>query len=82
MRRAKDLSQESFAWKAGINRSYMAKIEIGATWAGLEIICKLADAPETEPAEITTAAAQRACGEGGEEVGFGICRMQARKIPQ
>jgi transcriptional regulator with XRE-family HTH domain len=52
LRRAKGLSQESLAWEAGINRSYMAKIETGGTWAGLEIICKLADALGTEPAEL------------------------------
>lgn len=59
MRRANGLSQESLAWEAGINRSYMAKIETGATWAGLEIICKLADALETEPAELLRAPARR-----------------------
>jgi ribosome-binding protein aMBF1 (putative translation factor) len=52
MRRAKGFSPESLAWEAGSNRSYMAKIETGATWVGLEIICKLAEATEIEPAEL------------------------------
>jgi transcriptional regulator with XRE-family HTH domain len=52
LRRAKGFSQESLAWEAGINRSYMAKVETGNTWVGLEIICKLAEALEVEPAEL------------------------------
>jgi transcriptional regulator with XRE-family HTH domain len=52
VRRDKGFSQESLAWEAGVNRSYMAKIETGKTWVGLEIICKLADVLEIEPAEL------------------------------
>jgi transcriptional regulator with XRE-family HTH domain len=52
LRRAKGLSQEGLAWEAGVNRSYMAKIETGATWVGLEIIVKLAAVLEVEPAEL------------------------------
>jgi transcriptional regulator with XRE-family HTH domain len=51
-RRAKGFSQEGLAWEAGVNRSYMAKIETGKTWVGLEIICKLADVLEIEPADL------------------------------
>jgi transcriptional regulator with XRE-family HTH domain len=51
-RRAKGFSQEGLAWEAGVNRSYMAKVETGKTWVGLEIICRLADALEVEPAEL------------------------------
>lgn len=60
MRRAKGFSQESLAWEAGVNRSYMAKIETGKTWVGLEIICKLAGALEIEPAELLRAPSRRA----------------------
>jgi transcriptional regulator with XRE-family HTH domain len=52
LRLAKGLSQEGLAWEAGVNRSYMAKIETGATWVGLEIIVKLAAVLEVEPAEL------------------------------
>jgi DNA-binding XRE family transcriptional regulator len=52
VRRGRGFSQESLAWEAGINRSYMAKIETGKTWVGLEIICKLAKVLEIEPAEL------------------------------
>jgi transcriptional regulator with XRE-family HTH domain len=51
-RRERGFSQESLAWEAGVNRSYMAKIETGKTWVGLEIVCKLAGALEIEPAEL------------------------------
>jgi transcriptional regulator with XRE-family HTH domain len=58
-RRAKGLSQESLAWESGVNRSYMAKIETGKTWVGLEIICKLADVLEIEPADLLRAPPRR-----------------------
>jgi DNA-binding XRE family transcriptional regulator len=51
-RREWGFSQDSLAWEAGVNRSYMAKIETGKTWVCLEIVCKLADALEIEPAEL------------------------------
>ena len=51
-RRERGFSQESLAWEAGVNRSYMAKFETGKTWVGLEIVCKIADALEIEPAEL------------------------------
>ena len=59
MRRAKGFSQESLAWEAGVNRSYMAKVETGKTWVGLEIICRLAAALEVEPAELLRAPPRR-----------------------
>jgi hypothetical protein len=37
----------------------MAKIETGKTWAGLEIICKLAEVLETEPAKTLRAPPRR-----------------------
>jgi transcriptional regulator with XRE-family HTH domain len=58
-RRERGLSQESLAWEAGVNRSYMAKIETGKTWVGLEIIWKLADVLEIEPAELLRAPPRR-----------------------
>jgi transcriptional regulator with XRE-family HTH domain len=51
LRHAKGLSQEDLANEADVNRTYMSKIEKGATWVGLEIIGKLAAVLQVEPAE-------------------------------
>jgi transcriptional regulator with XRE-family HTH domain len=51
IRHAKGLSQEDLAHEADVNRTYMSKIEKGATWVGLEIIGKLAAVLQVEPAE-------------------------------
>lgn len=50
-RRAKGLSQEDLAYEADINRTYISKLEKGSTYVGLEIIGKLADVLEVDPAE-------------------------------
>lgn len=47
-RHAKGLSQEALAHEAGVNRTYMSKIEKGDTYVGLEIIEKLSKALEIE----------------------------------
>jgi transcriptional regulator with XRE-family HTH domain len=52
LRHAKGISQEDLAHEAGINRSYMSKLEKGASYPGLEIIAKLATVLECEPAEL------------------------------
>jgi transcriptional regulator with XRE-family HTH domain len=52
LRHARGLSQENLAYEAEVNRTYMSKIEKGATWVGLEIIGKLAAVLEVEPAEL------------------------------
>jgi transcriptional regulator with XRE-family HTH domain len=41
-RHEKGISQEELADLAGINRTYISKLETAATYAGLEIIGKLA----------------------------------------
>jgi transcriptional regulator with XRE-family HTH domain len=51
----KGLSQEDLADRANINRTYISKLETGQTYAGLEIIGKLADVLEIEPAELLQA---------------------------
>jgi transcriptional regulator with XRE-family HTH domain len=38
LRHDKGLSQEALAYEAGINRSYLSKLEKGASYAGLEIM--------------------------------------------
>ena len=52
LRHAKGLSQENLAYEAGVNRTYLSKLEKGASYAGLEIIGKLAKVLEVEPAEL------------------------------
>jgi len=51
LRHAKGLSQEELAYEAEVNRSYMSRLEKGATYVGLEIIGKLADVLDVDPAE-------------------------------
>jgi transcriptional regulator with XRE-family HTH domain len=45
-------SQEVLAYEAGVNRSYLSKLEKGATYVGLAILGKLADVLGVEPAEL------------------------------
>ena len=45
-------TQETLAYEAEVNRSYLSKIEKGATWVGLEIIGKIAAVLEVKPAEL------------------------------
>jgi transcriptional regulator with XRE-family HTH domain len=52
LRHAKGLSQEDLAYEADVNRSYMSKLEKGTSYAGLEIMGKLATVLGVEPAEL------------------------------
>ena len=52
LRHKKGLSQEELADVAKINRTYISKLETGATYAGLEIMGRLADALEIDVAEL------------------------------
>jgi transcriptional regulator with XRE-family HTH domain len=52
LRHAKGISQEVLAHEAGVNRTYMSKLEKGASYPGLEIIAKLATVLGVEPAEL------------------------------
>jgi transcriptional regulator with XRE-family HTH domain len=52
LRHAKGISQEELAHQAGINRSYMSRLEKGASYPGLEIIAKLATVLEVTPSEL------------------------------
>jgi transcriptional regulator with XRE-family HTH domain len=52
LRHEKGLSQEELAYEAQVNRSYLSKVEKGATYVGLEIIGKIADVLEVEPAAL------------------------------
>lgn len=59
LRRAKGLSQEDLAYEADVNRTYMSKLEKGATYVGLEIIGKLADALKVDPIEFLKSTKKR-----------------------
>ena len=52
LRHAKGMSQEVLAYEAGVNRTYVSKLEKGVPYAGLEIIGKLSETLEVEPAEL------------------------------
>jgi transcriptional regulator with XRE-family HTH domain len=60
MRHGKGLSQENLAYEAGVNRSYLSKVEKGDTYVGLEIIGKLATVLGVEPADLLKLPAKRA----------------------
>lgn len=50
LRHQRKLSQEGLAHEAGVDRAYMSRVERGVTHVGLEIIGKLADVLEVDPA--------------------------------
>ena len=52
IRHERGLSQEALAHEAGINRSYMSRLERAASYPGLEIIGKLADVLRVDPVEL------------------------------
>jgi transcriptional regulator with XRE-family HTH domain len=54
-RHARGLSQEALAYEAGVNRTYLSKLEKGASYVGLEIIGKLADMLGLEAADLLKA---------------------------
>ena len=51
-RRGKGLSQETLSYEAGVNRTYISKLEKGSTWVGLEVISKLSVVLGVEPADL------------------------------
>lgn len=53
-RHEKGLSQEELADLADINRTYISKLETGATWVGLQVISRLAKVLGRQPAEFLT----------------------------
>jgi transcriptional regulator with XRE-family HTH domain len=51
LRTKKGYSQEALAHEAGVNRTYMSKLEKGGSFVGLELMVKLAKVLEVEPAD-------------------------------
>jgi transcriptional regulator with XRE-family HTH domain len=51
IRHHRELSQEALAHDAGVDRAYMSRVERAVTYVGLEIIGRLAEVLEVDPAE-------------------------------
>ena len=64
LRHAKGLSQEALANEADVNRTYVSKLEKGASYPGLEIIGKLAVVLGVEPAELLRQRSSKLRGKG------------------
>jgi transcriptional regulator with XRE-family HTH domain len=54
LRHEKGISQETLANTADINRTYISKLEKGTSSPGLEVVVKLAEVLEVEPATLLT----------------------------
>ena len=52
LRHERGLSQEDLAYSADVNRTYVSRLEKGVSYAGLEIIGKLANVLGVEAAEL------------------------------
>jgi transcriptional regulator with XRE-family HTH domain len=52
LRHERGISQETLAYEADVNRTYISKLEKGISYAGLEIIGKLAAVLGVEPAQL------------------------------
>jgi transcriptional regulator with XRE-family HTH domain len=59
LRAEKGYSQEALAHEAGVNRTYMSKLEKGGSFVGLELMVKLAKALEVEPADFLKVPARK-----------------------
>ena len=60
IRREKGFSQETLAYEAEVNRTYVSKLETGATWVGLEVLVKLSSVLKVEPADFLQRPARKA----------------------
>ena len=52
LRHERGISQEVLAYEADVNRTYISKLEKGVSYAGLEIIGKLATVLKIAPVEL------------------------------
>ena len=59
LRHERGLSQEDLAYSADVNRTYLSRLEKGVSYAGLEIIGKLAEVLEVEPADLLKSPTRR-----------------------
>lgn len=51
IRRERGISQMALAMDAGVNRTYISKLEKGETWVGLEVLVKISKVLQAEPAD-------------------------------
>ena len=51
IRHEKGFSQEALAYEAGVNRTYMSKLEKGDSFVGLEVMVRLANVLDVEPGD-------------------------------
>ena len=54
------ISQEEFAHRADVHRSFVARLELGKTQPSLAVLFRLADALSADIAELTASIARRA----------------------
>lgn len=66
IRNAEDLSQEDLAYEAGIDRSFMSKLERGVTSVSLLTLIMIAEKLNRKPSEILAVLEER-LGSGGDE---------------
>jgi transcriptional regulator with XRE-family HTH domain len=59
IRTERGYSQEALAYEAGVNRTYMSKLEKGGSFVGLEVMVKLAHVLQVEPADFLKVAARK-----------------------
>jgi transcriptional regulator with XRE-family HTH domain len=59
LRHKKGFSQETLAYEADINRTYISKLETGISYPGLEVIGKIAYVLDVEPAELLKSPAKK-----------------------
>jgi transcriptional regulator with XRE-family HTH domain len=59
LRTERGYSQEALAYEAGVNRTYMSKLEKGGSFVGLEVMVKLADVLQVEPADFLKVPARK-----------------------
>jgi transcriptional regulator with XRE-family HTH domain len=59
LRTEKGYSQEALAHEAGVNRTYMSKLETGGSFVGLELMVKLAKVLQVEPADFLKVPARK-----------------------
>jgi len=54
-----DINQEELAHRAGVHRSYVARLEVGRSQPTLAVLVRIAEALETDPAALVDAIIKR-----------------------
>jgi transcriptional regulator with XRE-family HTH domain len=52
LRNAKGVSQDELAYEASVSRSYLSQLEKGTFYASLNVVGRLSEALDVEPAEL------------------------------